>query len=85
MTSFHPHRKLERRRADDFPAVPASHFDGFGSIGRPGRPAQLFLEKAAGTGRRIQEQHAPCFSAGVLPGVWDAALAETRRSPARRW
>ena len=85
MTSFHPHRKLERRRADDFPAVPASHFDGFGSIGRPGRPAQLFLEKAAGTRRRIQEQHAPCFGAGVLPGVWDAALAETRRSPARRW
>jgi hypothetical protein len=33
----------------------------------------LFLEKAAGTGRRIQEQNAPCFSAGVLPGVWDAA------------
>ena len=46
---------------------------GLGSIRRPGRPAQLFLEKAAGIGRRIQEQHATCFSAGVLPGVWDAA------------
>src|SRR5262244_3219189 len=53
MTSFHPHRKLERRRTDDFPAVPAPHFIGLGSIGRPGRTAQLFLEKAAGTGRRI--------------------------------
>ena len=69
----HSRRKLEGRRTDDFPAVPASHFVGFGSIGRPGRPAHLFLEKAAGTGRRIQEQHAPCYSAGVLPGVWDAA------------
>src|SRR5215469_5432324 len=66
-------RKLEGRRTDDFPAVPAPHFVGFGAIGGPGRPRQLFLEKAAGSGRRIQEQHAPCFSAGVLPGVWDAA------------
>ena len=64
-------RKLEGRWTDDFPAVPASHFVRFGAIGGPGRPRQL--EKAAGTGRRIQEQHAPCFSAGVLPGVCDAA------------
>src|SRR5262252_4638066 len=64
---------LKRRRTYDFPAVPASHFVGFGSIGRPSRTVQLFLEKAAGTGRRIQEQHVPYFSAGVLPGVWDAA------------
>src|SRR6516162_8033738 len=64
---------LERWRADDFPAVPAPHLIGLGSIGRPSRTVQLFLEKAAGTGRRIQEQHASCFSAGVLPGVWDAA------------
>src|SRR5215471_7480853 len=66
-------RKLEGRRTDDFPAVPVSHFVGFGAIGGPGRPRQLFLEKAAGSSRRIQEQHAPCFSAGVLPGVCDAA------------
>jgi hypothetical protein len=53
--------------------MPTSHFVGFGSIGLPNRTAQLFLKKTARTGRRIQEQHAPCFSAGVLPGVWDAA------------
>src|SRR5258708_16029737 len=66
----------KRRRTDDLPAVPAPHFVGFGSIRRPGRPAQLFLEKAAGIGRRIQEQHAGGFGAGVFPRMRYAARQE---------
>ena len=53
--------------------MPAPHLVGLRSVGGPGRPRQLFLEKAAGTGRGIEKQHASGFSAGVLPGVWDAA------------
>jgi DNA-binding transcriptional LysR family regulator len=56
--------------------VPAPHFVGFGSISRRGRPRQLFFEKAAGTGRRIQEQHAACFGAGVFPGMRYATRQE---------
>src|SRR6478672_2097413 len=66
----------KRRRTDDLPAVPAPHFVGFGSIRRPGRPAQLFLEKAAGIGRRIQEQYVGGFGAGVFPRMRYAAWHE---------
>jgi hypothetical protein len=48
-------------------------FMGVGSIDRPGRPRQPFLEKPAGRGGSIAEQHATSFDAGVFPGMWDAA------------
>jgi hypothetical protein len=47
--------------------VAPADFIGFGSVDPPGRPAQLFLEKSAGTGRGIQEQHAAGFGA-YFPG-----------------
>src|ERR1700720_1277835 len=50
------------------------------------RPAgQLFLEKAAGIGRRIQEQHAGGFGARVFPRMRYAARQEgTGARPADR-
>ena len=69
-------RKLEGRRTDDFPAVPAPHLVGFGAIGRSGRPHQLFFEKAAGPSRSIKKQNAACFAAGIFPGMWHAPWQE---------
>ena len=75
----------KRRRTDDLPAMPAPHLVGLRSIGGPGRPRQLFLEKAAGIGRRIQEQHAGGFGAGVFPRMRYAARQEgTGAGPADR-
>ena len=54
----------KRRRTDDLPAMPAPHLVGLRSIGGPGRPRQLFLEKAAGTSRGIEKQHASGFATG---------------------
>ena len=61
---------------DDLPAVTPADFIGLGSIDRPGRPCQLFLEKPTGPGRGVEEQHAAGFGAGVFPGMWHAARNE---------
>ena len=50
-------------------SMPAPHLVGLRSIGGPGRPRQLFLEKAAGTGRGIEKQHAADLGTGIFPGV----------------
>jgi hypothetical protein len=78
--------KLERRWTDYLPPVTPADFIGLGSVDRPGRPSQLFLEKTAGIGRRIQEQHAGGFGAGVFPRMRYAARQEaTGAGPADRY
>jgi hypothetical protein len=76
----------KRRRTDDLPAMPVSHLVGLPSVGRPGRPRQLFLEKAAGTGRGIEKQHASGFGTGIFPRMRYAARQEgTGARPADRY
>src|SRR6478736_2588541 len=76
----------KRRRTDDLPAVPAPHFVGFGSIRRPGRPAELFLEKPTSHGRGVEKQHAAGFCARVFPRMRYAARQEgTGARPADRY
>src|SRR6202040_3727048 len=76
----------KRWRTDDLPAMPAPHLVGLRSIGGPGRPRQLFLEKTAGTGRGIEKQHAAGFGAGVFPRMRYAARQEgTGARPADRY
>jgi hypothetical protein len=72
--------RLEMRRTDDLLAVPAPHFIGLVSIGRPDRPPQLFLKEAAGPAQRPVS--APVFlqAYGNLEGDF-AGLR--RRSPHR--
>src|ERR1700730_3866771 len=75
----------KRWRTDDLPAMPAPHLVGLRSIGGPGRPRQLFLKKAAGTGRGVEKQHAAGFGTGIFPGVRHTASHEgTGARPADR-
>jgi hypothetical protein len=82
---FNSPYKLERWRTDDLPAMTPADFIGVRSVGGPGRPRQLFLEKAAGTCRGIEKQHSSGFGTGIFPGVRHIAWFEgTGARPADR-